>query len=124
MITAVYYTGTVDAPLGRPVTEKRRWTRETILQEEAARSSGSGTEGITKKQVENIFRGLRSSVMRFLHNTGFKRKLYVLLFEPDTPRCRRFEHALLASIGGMGLVVTFESVHAFPPCRAPGIEAP
>lgn len=67
-----------------------------------------------KRQVKNVLRGLRGSVTRFLHDTGLKRELHVLLFEPDTPRGRRFEHALLASIGGMVLVVTLESVHSLP----------
>lgn len=67
-----------------------------------------------KKQVENIFRGLRGLVTRFLRDTELKRKLHVLLFEPGTPRGRRFEHVLLASIGGMVLVVMLESVHSLP----------
>ena len=67
-----------------------------------------------KRQMDKIFRRISSPVVRFLHNDELKRKLHVLLFEPDTPQGKRFERTLLASIGGMILVVMLESVHSLP----------
>lgn len=66
------------------------------------------------QRVCNIARTAYGSVMRFLHDKELKRKAHVLLFERDTPRGKRFENVLLASIGGMVLVVMLESVQSFP----------
>ena len=72
------------------------------------------TAVMMKKQIDNLFRRLFRPLIWFLHNGEFKRKLHGLLFEPDTPRGRRFEHILLASIAGMVFVVMLESIHSLP----------
>lgn len=67
-----------------------------------------------KKYIGNLVDRIRNSVIRFLHNTELKRKLHGVLFESDTPRGKRFEHVLLASIGGMVLITMFESIQTLP----------
>lgn len=72
------------------------------------------TAVMMKKQIDNLFRKLCRPLTRFLHNDKLKRKLHVLLFEPDTPRGKQFEHILLSSIAGMVFVVMLESIHSLP----------
>ena len=72
------------------------------------------TAVMMKKQIDNLFRKLCRPLTRFLHNDELKRKLHVLLFEPDTPRGKQFEHILLSSIAGMVFVVMLESIHSLP----------
>lgn len=67
-----------------------------------------------EKIINKIPRWIYDPVNRFLHDTELKRKLHIILFETDTPEGRRFENALLASIGGLVLVTMLESVHSLP----------
>lgn len=58
---------------------------------------------------------LKERFNRFLHNEQLKHKLYVIIFESDTPAGKRFDVILIACILLSILLVILESFQGLPP---------
>lgn len=58
---------------------------------------------------------LKERLNRFLHNEQLKHKLYVIIFESDTPAGKRFDVILIACILLSILLVILESFQGLPP---------
>lgn len=57
---------------------------------------------------------LKERIQRFLHDDKLKRKLYVIIFESDTPRGKLFDVALIVCILISVLLVIIESMEGLP----------
>ena len=69
---------------------------------------------------------LKERIHRFLHDEKLKRKLYVIIFESDTPAGKLFDVILIACILVSVLLVIIESLKGLPhsirrPIRSYGI---
>ena len=57
---------------------------------------------------------LKERIHRFLHDEKLKRKLYVIIFESDTPAGKLFDVILIACILVSVLLVIIESLKGLP----------
>ena len=57
---------------------------------------------------------LKERIHRFLHNEKLKRKLYVIIFESDTPAGKLFDVILIGCILVSVLLVIIESLKGLP----------
>lgn len=62
-----------------------------------------------------MFKRLRSKWNRFLHNDELKQKIYMIVYDTDTPLGRLFDVVLICFILVSVLVVILESIDIFPP---------
>ena len=60
-----------------------------------------------------LFTKLRERVDAFLHDEDLKRKLYVIIFESDTPKGKLFDTCLIGFIIASVVVVILESIQSF-----------
>ncbi|MCC8186667.1 MAG: ion transporter [Bacteroides sp.] len=58
---------------------------------------------------------LKKHIQRFLHNEPLKRKLYIIIFEADTPAGKLFDVILIACIITSVLIVMIESMENLTP---------
>ncbi|WP_294631250.1 ion transporter [uncultured Bacteroides sp.] len=58
---------------------------------------------------------LKERIHRFMHDEQLKRKLYVIIFESDTPAGKRFDVVLIGCILVSVLLVIIESLKGLPP---------
>ncbi|WP_075555826.1 ion transporter [Parabacteroides timonensis] len=68
------------------------------------------------EQLENkpgFFQKIRNKINAFLHNKKLKEKLYIIIFESDTPKGKLFDVFLIGFIIASVLVVILESVVTF-----------
>ena len=54
-------------------------------------------------------------MLRLLHNEGLKHRLYVIIFESDTPMGKLFDVALLGMIVVSIVLIAIESMQGLPP---------
>lgn len=60
-----------------------------------------------------LFSGIRERVDAFLHDEKLKKKLYIIIFESDTPMGKLFDTCLIGFIIASVLVVVLESIRSF-----------
>lgn len=60
-----------------------------------------------------LFAKIRERVGAFLHDEELKKKLYVIIFESDTPKGKLFDTCLIGFIIASVLVVILESIQSF-----------
>lgn len=58
--------------------------------------------------------GLKARIKYFLHNKDLKKKLYIIIFESDTPAGKRFDVILIICILLSVLLVIFETIKGLP----------
>ena len=68
--------------------------------------------------MRNPLTCVRDAWYRFLHNDTLRRKLYITIFQSDTPVGKAFDVALLWCIVLSILVVIVESMPSIPPYRS------
>lgn len=66
-----------------------------------------------QEKKPGFFRKIWNKVDGFLHDKALKRKLYVIIFESDTPKGKLFDVFLIGFIIASVLVVILESVVTF-----------
>lgn len=66
-----------------------------------------------------LFRNIRSSWSALMHNEALKRRIYVIIFESDTPMGKLFDVALMAFILLSILVIVAESVQSLTSVAGP-----
>lgn len=66
-----------------------------------------------KIRIMRLFTKLRERVDAFLHDEDLKRKLYVIIFESDTPKGKLFDTCLIGFIIASVVVVILESIQSF-----------
>lgn len=62
----------------------------------------------------NIYKRLKERIHAFLHDEELKRKLYVIIFESDTPKGKLFDTVLIIFIILSVLLVILSSLQTFP----------